>query len=201
MPTRVHIVKAMVVPIVMYESKSWTIKKSEHQQIDAFELWYWRRHLRVPWTARRSNQLILKEIGPEYSVEVLMLKLKLQYFGSLIWRADSLGKILMLGKTEDRRRRGQQKMRWLDGITYSMAQWTWVWATLDDGEGQGSRVCCSQWSHKESDKTGGLNNNKVWNGMFLLPALPVNKPFRNADSYAQVEQSQLFTSHQLLPHW
>ena len=120
LPTKVRLVKAMVFPVVMYGCESWTIKKAEHQRIDAFELWCWRRLLRVPWTARRSNQSILKEISPEYSLEGLMLKLKLQYFGHLMRRADSLEKTLMLGKIEDRRRRGQQRMRWLDGITDSM---------------------------------------------------------------------------------
>ena len=110
----------MVFSVVMYGCESWTIKKAERQRIDAFELWCWRRLLRVPWTARRSNQPILKEISPEYSLEGLMLKLKLQYFGHLIQRTDSLGKILMLGKTEGRRRRGRQRMRWLDVITNSM---------------------------------------------------------------------------------
>ena len=110
----------MVFPVVMYECESWTIKKAEHQRIDAFELWCWRRLLRVPWTVRRSNQSILKEISPEYSLEGLMLKLKLQYFGHLIQRTDSLEKTVMLGKTEGRRRRGEQRMRWLDGITNSM---------------------------------------------------------------------------------
>jgi len=114
------LVKAIAFPVVMYGCESWTIKKAEHQRIDAFELWCWRRLLRVPWTARRSNQSILKEISPEYSLERLMLKLKLQYFGHLMWRTDSLEKILMLGKIEGRRRRGQQRMRWLDGITDSM---------------------------------------------------------------------------------
>ena len=104
----------------MYGCESWTIKKAEHQRIDAFELWCWRRLLRVPWRARRSNQSILKEIKPEYSLEILMLKLKLQYFGHLMWKTDSLEKTLMLGKIEARRRRGQQRMRWLDGITDSM---------------------------------------------------------------------------------
>ena len=106
LPTKVHLVKAMVFPVVMYGNESWTIKKAECQRIDAFELWYWRRLLRVPWTARRSNQSILKEISPECSLERLMLKLKLQYFGHLMWRTDSLGKTLMLGKIEGRRRRG-----------------------------------------------------------------------------------------------
>ena len=117
MPTKVHLVKAMVFPVVMYGCESWTTKKTESQRIDAFELWCWRRLLRVPWTARRSNQSILKEINPEYSLEGLMLKL--QYFGHLMGRADSLEKTLMLGKIEGRRR-GQQRMRWLDGITDSM---------------------------------------------------------------------------------
>ena len=120
MLTKVHLVKAMVFPVVMYGCESWTIKKAEHQRIDAFELWCWRTLLRVPWTARRSNQSILKEIGPEYSLEGLMLKLKLQYSGHLIQRSDSLEKTLMLGKIEGGRRRGWQRMRWLDGITDSM---------------------------------------------------------------------------------
>ena len=121
LPTKVQLVKAMVFPVVMYGCESWTVKKAEHLRIDAFELWYWRRLLRVPWTARRSDQSILKEISPDYSLEGLMLKLKLQYFGHLIQRTDSLEKILMLGKTEGRGRQGQQRMRWLDGITDSMA--------------------------------------------------------------------------------
>ena len=120
LPTKVCLVKGMVFPVVMYRCESWTIKKAEHQRIDAFELWCWRRLLRVPWTSRRSNQSILKDISPEYSVEGLMLKLKLQYFGHLMWRADSLEKPLMLGKIEGGRGRGQQRMRWLDGITDSM---------------------------------------------------------------------------------
>ena len=119
-PTKVCLVKAMVFPVVMYGCESWTVKKAEHQRIDAFELWCWRRLLRVPWTARRSNQFILKEISPEYSLEELMLKLKLQYFGHLMRRVDSLEKTLMLGGIEGKRRRGRQKMRWLDGITDSM---------------------------------------------------------------------------------
>ena len=118
--TKVHLVKAMVFPVVMYGCESWTIRKAKHQRIDAFELWCWRRLLRVPWTARRSSQSILKEISPEYSLEGLMLKLKLQYFGHLMRRANSFEKTLMLGKIEGRRRRGQQRMRWLDGITDSM---------------------------------------------------------------------------------
>ena len=118
--TKVHLVKAMVFPVVIYGCESWTIKKAEHWRIDAFELWCWRRLLRVPWTARRSHPFILKEISPEYSLEGLMLKLKLQYFGHLIWRANSFEKTLMLGKIEGRTRRGQQRLRWLDGITDSV---------------------------------------------------------------------------------
>ena len=120
LPTKVHPVKAMVFPVVMYGCESWTIRKAECQRIDAFELWCWRRLLRVPWTARKSNQCILKEISPEFSLEGLMLKLKLQYFGHLMGRADSFEKTLMLGKIEGRRRRGRQRMRRLDGITNSM---------------------------------------------------------------------------------
>ena len=120
LPTKVHLVKAVVFPVIMYGRESWAIKKAEHRRIDAFELWCWRRVLRVPWTARRSNQFILKEISPEYSLEELMLKLRLQYFGHLMQRTDSLLKTLMLGKIEGRRRRGRQRMRWLDGITDSM---------------------------------------------------------------------------------
>ena len=120
LPTKVHLVKVMVFPVVMYGCESWTVKKAEHRRIDAFELWFWRRLLRVPWNARRSNQTILKEISPECSLEGLMLKLKLQYFGHLLQRADSVEKTLMLGKIECRRRRGRQRMRWFDGITNSM---------------------------------------------------------------------------------
>ena len=118
--TKVWIVKTMVFPVVRYVCASWTLKKAECWRLDAFELWCWRRLLWVPCTAGRSNQSILKEINPEYSVEGLILKIKLQYFGHLIWRSDSLEKTLMLGKTEDKRRRGQQRIRWLDGITDSM---------------------------------------------------------------------------------
>ena len=120
LPTKVHTVKAMIFLVVMYGCESWTVKKAECQRTVAFELWCWRRLLRVPWTARRSNQSILKEISPEYSLEGLMLKLKLQYFGHLLQRTDSFEESLMLGKIEGRRKRGQQRMRWLDGITDSM---------------------------------------------------------------------------------
>ena len=126
LPTKVHLVKAMVFPVVMYGGESWTVKKAEHQRIDAFELWHWRRLLRVPWTARRSNQSMLKEISPGCSLEGLMLQLKLQYFGHLMRRVDSLEKTLILGGTGGRRRRGQQRMRSLDGITH------WMDVSLND---------------------------------------------------------------------
>ena len=134
LPTKVRLDKAMVFPVVMYGCESWTIKKAERGRIDAFELWCWRRLLRVPWTARRSNQSILKEISHEYSLEGLMLKLKLQSFGHLIWRTDSLEKTLMLGKIEGRRRRGLQRMRWLDDVTDSMdiSFGTWWWTGKPD---------------------------------------------------------------------
>ena len=120
LPTKVCIVKVVVFPVVMYGCESWTVKKAERQRIDGFELWFWRRLLRVPWATRRSSQSILKAMSPGCSLESLMLKLKLQYFGHLMWRADSFEKTLTLGKIEGRRRRGQQRMRWLDGITNSM---------------------------------------------------------------------------------
>ena len=120
LPTQVHLVKALVFPVVLYGCESWTIRKAEHQRIDAFELWCWRRLLRIPWTARRSNPSILKEISPEYSLEGLMLKLKLQYYGHLMQRTDSLEKTLMLGKIEGRRKRRWQRMRWLDGLIDAM---------------------------------------------------------------------------------
>ena len=133
----------MVCPVVMYGCESWTIKKAECWRIDAFELWCWRRLLRVPWTARRSNQFILKEISPECSLEGLVLKLKLQYFGHLMWRVDSFEKTLMLGRIRDRRRRGQQRMRWLDGITNSMDV-----SLSEVGDGQGGLACCSPWGRR-----------------------------------------------------
>ena len=154
LPTKVCLVKAMVFPVVMYGCESWTVKKSEHRRIDAFELWCWRRLLRVPWTARRSNQSILKEISPGCYVEGLMLELKLQYFGHLMWRADSFEKTLMLEKIEGRRRRGQQRRRWLDGITNSGYGFGWTPGVSD---GQGGLACCSSWGRKELDTTERLN--------------------------------------------
>ena len=150
--TKVHLVKVMFFPVVMYGCESWTIKKAEQWRIDAFELWCWRRLLRVPWTVRRYKQSILNEISPGCLLEGLMLKLKLQYFGHLMWRTDSLEKTMILGKIEDRRRRGRQRMKWLDGFTDSM--------DMDLG---GLRelvmvmACCGSWGHKESDTTEWLN--------------------------------------------
>ena len=154
MPTKVCLVKAMVFPGVMYGYENWTIKKAEHQRTDAFELLCWRRLLTVPWTARRSNQSILKEISPGFSLEGVMLKLKLQYFGHLMQRVDSFEKTLMLGGVGGRRRRGQQRMRWLDGITDYGHGFGW---TLGVGDRQGGLACCSSWGHKESDTTERLN--------------------------------------------
>ena len=151
LPTKVCIVKTMVLPVVMYGWKSWTIKKAEHWKIDIFELWCWRRLLRVPFTARRSNLSILKEINPEYSLEGLMLKLKLQFFDRMMQRADSLEKTLMLGKIEGRRR-GQERMRWLVGWHHQLNGYEFE-HTLGDGEGQGSLVCCNPLDCKEWNMT------------------------------------------------
>ena len=156
-PTKIQVVKAMIFLVVMYRCESWIIKNPKHGRSDALELWCWGRLLRVPWTARRSSQSILKEISSEYSLEGLQfqLKLKLKYFGPLIQRIDSLGKTHMLGKIEGRRRRGQQRMRWLDGITNSMDMS--LSKLRGVGDEQGSLVCCCPWGCKESDMTEQLN--------------------------------------------
>ena len=171
LPINVHLVKAMVFLVVMYGCESWTIRKAEHWRNDPFELWCWRRLLRVPWTTRRSNQSIWKEISPEYSLEGLMLKLKLQYFGQVMWSPDSLDKNLMLGKFEGRWRRGRQRMRWLDGIIdwlngHELEQAPGV------GDGQGSLAYCSPWGRKELDRTERLN----WTDIYIIYLLN-NKPY------------------------
>ena len=170
-PAKVHLVKAMVFPVVMYGCESWTIKKAELWRIDAFELWWWRRLLRVPWTARRSNLSILKEISPGCSLEGLMLKLKLQYFGHLMRRVDLLEKTLMLGGVGGRRRRGWQRTRWLDGITNGHG----LGWTPGVGDGQRGLACGGSWGHKESDTTERLNWTELnWteqppNSLYLHP--------------------------------
>ena len=154
LPTKIRLVKAMVFPVVIYGCESWTIKKAEHWRIDAFEQWCWRRLLRVPWTARRSNQSILKEVSPGCSLEGLMLKLKLQYFSHLMQRADSFEKTVMLGKIEGRRRRGREDEMagWHHRLDGRESQWT-----PGVGDGQGSLACCNSWGRKESDTTEQLN--------------------------------------------
>ena len=159
LPTKVHIVKAMIFPVVMYGCESWTVNEAECQRIDALKLWCWRRLLKVPWTTKRSNQSILREINPDYSLERLMLKLNLQYFAHLMWTDDLLEKSLMMGKIEGRRRRGHQRMRWLGGITDAI---TWTWANSRRWWGRGGLMCFSPWGLKESEMTGWLNNTREW---------------------------------------
>ena len=154
----------MVFLVVMYGYESWTVKKAEHWRIDTFELCCWRRLLRVPWPRKRSNQSILKEISPGYSLEGMMLKLKLQYFGHFMQRADSLEKTLMLGEIGGRRRRGRQRMRWLD---HRLDGHEFEW-TPGDGDGQGGPACCNSWGHKESDMTEQLNWTELKGYYYLL---------------------------------
>ena len=171
----------MVFPVVIYGCESWTIKKNECQRIDAFELWFWRRLLRVPWTSRRSNQSILKEISPEYSWEGLILKLKFQYFGHLMGRTDSLEKTLMLGKIESRRRRGWQRHHRLDVHVWTSSR-SWWW-------GQGSLVCCSPWGHKELDTTEWLNWTDILENKCL--SLLYSKLNNGLNKYFQAVRSDL----------
>ena len=186
LPTKVRLVKAMVFPVFMFGCESWTIKKAERPRIDAFQLWCWRRFLRVPWTARRSNQSILKEISPEYSLEGLMLKLKLQYFGHLMQNNDSFEKTLMLGKIEGERRRGRQRMRWLDSIIDSMdVSLSKLRELVMD------LACCSPWGRKESDTTEQLNWTEVW---WLYLNLK-QKPWAGSQSW---QESQCLKIHLLL---
>ena len=180
LPTKVCLVKAMVFPVVMYGCENWTIKKAERRRIDAFELWCWSRLLRVPWTARRSNQSILKEISLEYSLEGLMLKLKLQHFGHLMRRTDSFEKTLMLGKIESRRRRGWQRMRW-----------TWVWVGSRSWWWIGKPGCCSPRDRKELDMTEQLNWTEVLSHMPILPGILCRNSSRTTQDGWEVEGEQM----------
>ena len=205
MPKKVCIVKAMFFPVVVYGYESWTIKKAECWRIDAFKLWCWRRLLRVPWTARRSNQSTLKDINPEYSLEGLMLKLKCQYFGHLLQRANSFEKTLMLGKIEGRRRMIEDKMigwhHWLKGHELEQAP--------GDGEGQGSLVCCCPWGCKQSDMTEWLETNKGYSSprtanfqMFKLDLEKVEEPeIKLPASTGSQKKRGIPEKHRLLFYW
>ena len=187
LPTKVCLVEAMIFPVVMYGCESWTIKKAECWRTDAFELWYWRRLLRVPWTARRSNQCILKEINPQCSLEGLMLKLKLQYFGYLMWRTDSLEKTLMLGKIEGGRRSGRQRMRWLDGITDSMDM-----SLSKLRELVMDREAWCAWDCKELDTTEQLNWLKA---PWVSTAFKTHKLLKSSESGPSLAQTPYRFSH------
>ena len=165
LPTNVHLVKAMVFPVVMYRCESWTVKKAERQRIDAFELWCWRRLLRVPWTTRRSSLSILKEISPECSLEILMLKLKLQYFGHLMGRTDSFERPWCW---ERLKAGGEGDDRGWDGWMASLTRWTWVWVSSGSWWWTGSLTCCSPWGYKESDKTEWLNWESIINKIYCI---------------------------------
>ena len=197
MLTEVCIVKDKVFPVVMYGCESWNIKKAEHQRIDAFKLWCWRRLFRVTWTARRSNRSILKEISPECSLEGLMLNLKLQYCGHLMRRADFLKKTLMLEKIEGKRRTGwQDEMVGWD----QLFQWTWVWANFGDGEGLVSLVCCSSWDHKESDRTEQQFHNSFSSVQFAQSCPTLCDPMCHSTPGLPVQYKlQEFTQTQV--HW
>ena len=185
LPTKVHLVKAMVFPVVMYGCESWTVKKAEHQRTDAFELWCWRRLLRVPWTARRSNQSILKEISLGCSLEGLKLKLKLQYFGHLMWRVDSLEKTLMLGGIRGRRRRGWQRMKWLDVITDSMSLSRLQRLVMDRVAWRAAihgvalnRTRLSDWTELRGSTHPGIEPASPESASGLFTAEPPGKPYR-----------------------